>query len=120
MSQLCAPFDHEPGRAASERVRDEPVAVSLPAAQGEEQAAGHHLARIRVVGREGVADLGVSDLTAAGCLEELEESQTHVYMKPVALVGRYEPADDHGLGALLPIRRGGQVAVSQVPGGCAD
>ena len=48
-------------------------------AQGEENAARLHLARIGVIGGEPLADLGPADLTAARGLEDLEEGQTHLH-----------------------------------------
>src|SRR4029077_2645185 len=76
-----APLDHDRGRSALDGVVDEPVAVHLRAAQGEEDATIDDFAGVRVKGREGVSDLGSADLTAPGRLEHLEEAELHTYMR---------------------------------------
>src|SRR5207248_9619899 len=63
------------------RIADEIVAVHLRSAQGKEHAAGLHLARVGVERGERLADLRAADLTAAGHLEDLEETEPHTYMR---------------------------------------
>src|SRR5947209_15068407 len=76
-------LDDHRSRSAGDRVAYEFVAVRLRAAKGEEEAASLHFARVGVKRGEHLADLGAADLTAPGDLEDLEEADSHTYMRTV-------------------------------------
>ncbi len=91
VGQLRAPLHHQRRRPASERIGDEAMSVRLAASEREEHPSLYDLAGVGVVRVERIADLGAADLATAGRLEELEESQSHMYMEPEVLIRRYAP-----------------------------
>src|SRR4029077_10846948 len=105
--RLEATLDHDGGGAADDRVLHELMAVHLRAAQGEENAAGLHLARVGVVRGVPLTDLGAADFATAGRLEQVEECQLHVLSRTASagLELSASPRRSAGRSSATPARR---------------